>query len=553
MVRLNSSFLNILNFNGTHFILNLKPTNHFNLKFTPIGGVGQIGGNCGLFETENLILIIDAGVLFPRAEHYGVHLASPTFSEIKKNKSVELILTHAHEDHIGALLQLLKHFPNIPIHVGEFCLLVLRRKFPKINLNIKTILKNGESFSIDEFSITPIIVPHSIPETFGIFLSYKNSGHLYISDFKYSPLFDKSFAHIKQAYSEKKVRYFYCDSTNILNPHENKSEQDVIDAIEKVLLSSEKNVFITFFPSNLERFCGILKICIKHHKTLFTLGRSVIEFAKNALEFGMLDQYEFDFINDDTEIQPINSVILVTGSQGDFFGGLRRLVDNESSKVKIKPNDKFIYSAKMIPGNEMKVMSLLNKLAHQKIDIFLPGSDTFHVSGHASFPEVKKVVTIVDPNFFVPIHGETVFLKKSQEKISNEFPKLNLVSVENGCSTLIKEEIYEVIEKEKGLSLLDFYDDNGNLVDQNTLRQRKKMALTGHILVCYRRSNLQSLRIETMGIVQSSKIDYEFLKNKIFNKLKNSDHNHQELNTYIRQYFLDTIGHKPVVGIYEIN
>ena len=349
-------------------------------KFFPLGGLGEIGSNTSIFETPEQNLIIDAGILFPKNNHFDINYLIPHYPMINQLTGPKrLIITHGHEDHIGAIDHFLKEVQNIEdIYCPRFCYEILREKRPHLIRNFEfQVFEDFQEIKFREESIQFVPVNHSIAQTYAIVLKQPRQKRCFVfaSDFKVDldPVFENPFPddYFLQLKKEFSSRVLFADSTNILNPGKTTSERELRKDIEEIISETQKSrLFVTMFSSNSFRMATIAELAKKYNRKVYCLGRSAHSYRRAALKMdefkealSWIEDIENDFPN------KRNGVYIVTGCQGEFFGALRRLVDDQFKGFLLKEGDTFAFSSKSIPGNETQVNKLLNQLAQKKIKI----------------------------------------------------------------------------------------------------------------------------------------------------------------------------------------
>jgi ribonuclease J len=411
------------------------------LEIMPLGGVAEIGSNMTLLKFNNQQIILDIGILFPYEDFFGINYLIPDFSALDFSKDTILFITHGHEDHIGAIEHILTLYPQIKIYAPPFAAALIQAKIKYRNLNITpkiTVYNDGFELLFDAFKLCPIRVNHSIPDTFGITLTNTtlSLGMLFISDFKIDTedYFEKAFNPkvLANIFNGFKNTYYLIDSTNILVKNKTASEKDLIPHLEQ-LISSDKRIFITLFASNIHRMKTILQLCKKYHRRPIAVGRSIINYTNIAYQTGHLcpvkDKYfELEQVDD---LENTKNLYIVSGCQGDFFSNMRRIALNEHSKLKVKTNDLVIFSSKAIPGNEKIIFRMINSLIDLGAEVVTASDYLVHASGHPGQEDLKLLLSAFKPKYYIPIHGESYFLKKHCDFINSNFKNITPISIRN--------------------------------------------------------------------------------------------------------------------------
>ncbi len=394
------------------------------VKITFLGGVGEIGKNMTAIETDNEIIVIDAGLTFPTDELPGVDVVIPDISYLQANKAKvkAIILTHGHEDHIGALPFVLKEL-NVPVYGSRLTLALVENKmkeykdtkYKAISVKPKNVLKIGS------FVVEFIKVSHSIAGALALCITTPAGNIVHTGDFKidYEPI-DGVMTDLPRfgELGRKGVKLLLCESTNVCRPGFTMSERSVgrtLDGIFKENLT--KRMFIATFASNVHRLQQILDLAEKYKRKVAFTGRSMVNVSEVAAKIGEL-QYNKENIIDIDKIDkyPDNELlIMTTGSQGEPMSALTRMASGDFKQVKLRENDLVIFSASPIPGNEKAVYGLINSLYKLGADVIYDELADVHVSGHACQEEIKLIHSLVRPNFFIPVHGEYRHLRMHKQ------------------------------------------------------------------------------------------------------------------------------------------
>jgi len=462
------------------------------LKIIPLGGAGEIGLNIMVLECENNILIIDAGIMFPDDYTPGVDVIIPDFHYLRRKKDMirGIILTHGHEDHIGAMPFLLKEF-NVPVYGTAFTLELLKEKLKEHNLSNKADLryiKAGDISCIESFRVEYINVSHSIVDGVGLAIETPEGIIVHSGDFKieHSSLNFRSTDLERFAfYGKKGVLALLSDSTNAEKEGFSLSEKEVKDTLEGIFRKSEGRIIVASFATNIPRIQQIVDLAMQFKRKVLFMGKNMVTAVSIARKLGFINIPDGIEINErqlplyrDNEL-----VVITTGTQGEPMSALVRMARSNYRYIKIKPGDTIILSSKFIPGNEAAITSIINTLYKLGADVIYEKVADIHASGHAKREELKLMLSLVRPKYFIPIHGEYRHLvKHSQLAMDMGIPKQNIMLLEDG----------DVVACEDGICWRDDKIPTGKvLVDGKgmgdigdiTLKDRKKLSIHGMVIV----------------------------------------------------------------------
>lgn len=413
------------------------------LRIIPLGGLEEVGKNMTVYETEKDIIVVDCGLKFPDDELLGVDIVIPDYSYLMENRSKirGVIITHAHEDHIGALPYFLRDI-DAPVYATKLTIGLIKAKL-KEYMNPNTLSMNVivplKPFKLGEFTVEAINVNHSIPDAVAFAIDTPQGTVLHTGDFKidYSPLTDKpiNLARIAEIGS-RGVLAMLCDSTNAERPGYTPTEQVVSDSFEKLFSkASEKRIIIATFASNIQRIQRIFDMAKNLGRKLALSGRSMINYTTIANELGYLniDKDTIIDIQDIGRYKDNQLMILTTGSQGEPLSALSRMASATHKQVSITPNDFIIISATPIPGNERLVNKTVNALLKWGSEVIYESMYETHVSGHACQEEIKTLLTLTAPKYFIPVHGEYKHLIKNAKNAADTgIPSQNILLPEIG-------------------------------------------------------------------------------------------------------------------------
>ena len=469
----------------------MKKNNNSKLKIIPLGGLEQIGMNITAFEYEVSIVVVDCGLSFPEDDMLGIDLVIPDITYLKDNidKVKGFVITHGHEDHIGALPYVMKEI-NIPIYATKLTIGLIENKFKEHNLLRSTkrkVIKHGQSINLGCFRIEFIKTNHSIQDASALAIYSPAGIVVHTGDFKvdYTPVFGDAidlqrFAEI----GKKGVLALMCDSTNAERKGFTMSERTVGRTFDNIFAEHKNTrIIIATFASNVDRVQQIINSAYKYGRKVAVEGRSMVNVIGTASELGYLKIPDKTLIEiDQLRNYPDEKVTLITtGSQGESMAALSRMAASIHKKVTIKPNDTIIFSSNPIPGNEKAVSKVINELSMKGADVIFQDA---HVSGHACQEEIKLIYSLVKPKYAIPVHGEYRHLKaQAGLALDLGIPKENVFILQSGdVLELNEEEPAKVTGKVRtGAILVDGLGvgDVGNIV----LRDRQHLAEDGIMIV----------------------------------------------------------------------
>lgn len=460
------------------------------VKIIPLGGLEQIGMNITAIEYEDNIIVVDCGLSFPDDDMLGIDLVIPDVTYLKENidKVKGFVITHGHEDHIGALPYVLKEV-NVPVYATKLTIGIIEGKLKEHNLlsNVKRkIVKYGQSINLGCFRIEFIRTNHSIVDAAALAIFTPAGIIVHTGDFKidYTPVFGDAIDLTRFGELGKKgVLALMCDSTNVLRPGFTMSEKTIGKTFDHIFAeNSERRIIIATFASNVDRVQQIINSAYKYGRKVIVEGRSMVNVITIASELGYIKIPENTLIDiDEMKNYTDKQIVLVTtGSQGESMAALSRMAASIHKKVTIKPGDAVILSSTPIPGNEKAVSRVINELSMKGANVIY---EETHVSGHACQEEIKLIYSLVKPAFAIPVHGEYRHLKAHAELAeSMGIDKEHIVIMSSGDVLSIGYEGAEVVEKvPSGGVLVDGLGvgDVGNIV----LRDRQNLAENGIIIV----------------------------------------------------------------------
>ncbi|HHV20944.1 MAG TPA: ribonuclease J [Propionibacterium sp.] len=412
------------------------------LRIIPLGGLGDVGRNMASLEINGKILIIDCGVLFPSDDHPGVDLILPGIDVVRDRLDdvVGLVLTHGHEDHIGAVPYLLQLRNDIPVFGTRLTLALVREKLRERrvrNTDLREI--DGDSVvNVEEFEIEFIPVNHSIPDAVGLFLRTKAGTVLHTGDFKMDQLpLDGRLTDLRRfaKLGEEGVDLFMVDSTNAEVPGFTTPEKDIQPALQRVFSASTQRLVVACFASHVHRVQQVLDEAVRHGRKVAYVGRSMLKNMAIARDLGYLQVPGNTLIElkDVENYRPSEVVIVSTGSQGEPLSALSRMANREHPQIELQPGDTVLLASSLIPGNENSVSRVINGLSRLGAKVVHKGNALVHVSGHASAGELLYCYNIVKPRNVVPVHGEMRHLIANADLAqATGVPAENTLVIEDG-------------------------------------------------------------------------------------------------------------------------
>jgi ribonuclease J len=538
------------------------------LQFRPLGGVRQIGANMMALSAPQEEILFDAGMAFPFEDVFDIDFLIPDYSFL--HNPGHLIITHGHEDHIGGVVPLIQRFKDLQIHASPLAATLIRKKFEDFGIkhNIK-IFRENDILSFNHFDIYPIHVNHSIPQTYGLLIKSKKFSFsaFYLSDFKYDdstpyePPCD--FDRLRALSKSSKRRVLFIDSTNISDDlSSSSSENDLLDPLDNIIRQASGRVFITLFASNIHRLQSIINLAEKHKRKIVPCGRSVNNFLEVGRELQLIQNVgniliELDNVPNDKK----NLIILLSGPQGDFKGALRRVAYGEDSKFTPKPDDSFVFSCKIIPGNERKIRSIINKLSEAGSTIFLPQQHMIHASGHSGTKDIKILLDCYSPTEVIPIHGESYSLRKHAEFINKNYPHVQTHLIHNFDTIKVHGDLPLSIQPQEEPHPLFIHGKN-ILLERSAVAQRRKMATRGvvflSILQFSKRKNDLKIMCQFAGLPQLAEQHNKKITSLVqqqIQDLKSQSKTRKKeiLNNFIKRYFENVLGYRPEVFIHVID
>ena len=462
------------------------------LKIIPLGGLGEIGKNLTVYEYGQDIVVVDCGIGFPDEELYGIDLVIPDISYLRQNKDKirGIVITHGHEDHIGALPYVMREL-DVPIYATSLTAGIIELKLEEFDLLYNTQIftkKAGDRFKLGCFEIEFIHVNHSIADSVALAIKTPIGTVIHTGDFKIdvTPIQGEmiDLARLGQL-GKQGVLALLSDSTNVEKPGHTESERKVAEKFDELFKGCEKRIIVTTFASNVQRIQQIVNVAAKYKRKVAVTGRSMENMIKVAIELGYMDVPEGVLVDlNQIKGQPKDrTVIISTGSQGESMSALYRMAFSEHKQINIDAGDRIIISASAIPGNETTISRVIDELFHKGAEVIYDRHTDLHVSGHACQEEQKMMLALTKPKFFIPVHGEYRMLCKHAElgRMMGVAPN-NIVIAENGR---VIELSRKSVKAEDSVPAGRVFVDGAGVGDVGSvvLRDRKHLAQDGMIVV----------------------------------------------------------------------
>ncbi len=541
------------------------------LRIIPLGGLGEIGLNMMVFEYGDSLFVVDAGLMFPEDYMLGVDYVIPdmTYLKEKKNKLAGIVLTHAHEDHVGAIPYLLRD-ADAPVFGTPFTLGIVRHKLDEFSIQHTGRLHEvnpGEKLKIGDFELQFIRVSHSVVDGIGLAIRTPLGLIIHTGDFKISPTpIEGMGTDIKtfEAYGDQGVLALLSDSTNVEKEGQTISAAEIGKTLAKITEDSRGRIIISLFASNIARIQQIVNIAKARERKIIFNGRSIevsLEIAKQLDYIDIPDELEIDI--SELNMYPDDEIIIVTtGSQGEPMSALARMASGSHRQIKIKDGDTVILSSKFIPGNEKAIANIINRLYKRGANVIYEKISAIHVSGHAFREELKKMIRMTRPDYFIPIHGEYRHLIL-HARLAQEvgIRKDHVLIAENG----------QVIEfDESGAHIEDEIITGRVLVDgkgigdvgRSVLRERRVLSEEGLVVVKMAFDEETGIiiygpEIDSRGFVFETETGHlledaicvilEVVEEVSPDEVRRVDTIRERMQKALRQYFYFTIGRRPVI------
>lgn len=493
---------------------------------TPLGGLGEIGGNISVFETNNDAIIIDLGMSFPDGTMHGVDIIIPDFDYVRKikDKIRGIVITHAHEDHIGAVPYFFKEF-QFPIYATPLALGMISNKFEEHGLKAERKwfrpVEKRRIYEIGEFEVEWIHITHSIIDASALAVKTRAGTIIHTGDFKIDQTPIDGYPtdlHRLAHYGEEGVMCLLSDSTNSYKEGYTKSESSVGPTFDQIFAKTKGRVIMSTFSSNIHRVYQAITYGLKYGRKVCVIGRSMERNLYTTMELGYIKLDRKIFIDaDEVSKYKDNEVLIVTtGSQGETMSALYRMATDEHKFIKIKPSDQVIISAKAIPGNEASVSAVLDYLLKAGAKVAYQEFSEIHVSGHASMEEQKLMLSLVKPKFFLPVHGEYNHITKHKETAMKcGIPERNIYLMSDGDQV---EVCQKYIKRVKTVKTGKIFVDNqiNKQIADDVVIDRQKLADSGIVVIIAQidkatKTLINKPRVFSYGLV-ADKHDHAFSK-----------------------------------------
>ena len=547
----------------------MKLNDSGNTKVFALGGLGEVGKNMYCFETDEELIISDVGITFPSNELPGIDYIIPDFTYLKKNenKIKALFITHGHEDHIGAITYLLQAV-NIPaVYAPNQAVGLIRKKFEDRNLrynnlyiyNEDTVIK-FKTMSVEFFRTT-----HSIPDSHGMAVHTTDGTIVTTGDFKFdlTPIGPMCNLQKMAAIGSRGVTLLLSDSTNALQPGFSVSESKVDETLSEIFLEHKGRIIIATFASNIYRLKHIVDTCKRNNRKIAIFGRSMENNIEISLNEGYIKHKEIFITPEEANTLPPDKVcLLCTGTQGEPLAALSRIANGSHRQIRLEPDDLIIFSSSAIPGNALSISKVINKLYLQGVKVCTNSSlSEVHTSGHGNQEELKLMLRLFNPKYFMPFHGEYRMLKQHTDlAVECGIPRENTFVLKNGDVLSINK---GKVTKDGSVIAGDVYIDGSRIgeIGSAVMKDRKLMSSDGIVVVIANIDTnnnklLGSCNVTTRGFVLIQE-NIEFLKelerisNKAINSKISKHVNYNEIKSEIvnqlSNYIYEKTGRNPII------
>lgn len=503
------------------------------IKIIPLGGLHEIGKNTCVFEYDDEIMLLDAGLAFPTDEMHGINIVLPDMTYLRENrhKIKGMIVTHGHEDHIGGISYHLKQFDIPVIHGPRLAMALLRDKLEEAGVADRTVLnsvlprqmvKVGKSFNVEFIRNT-----HSIADSFTVAIHTPLGTIIHTGDFKidYTPIDGETFDLQKLAeHGEKGVLALLSDSTNAEVPGHTPSEQFVSRNLDRVFAQAPGRIMVTTFASSVHRVRIILDLARKHNRKVAVVGRSMLNVIAHARNLGYIKCPDdtFEQLKSIRRLPDEQTLILTTGSQGEPLAAMTRISHGEHPQIKVKQGDTIVFSANPIPGNTISVVNTIDRLMMQGANVIYGKEQGIHVSGHGAQEDHKLMLALTKPKFFIPVHGEhRMLVKHAQLGQQMGIPPENMVIIDNGDIIELTETSMGIVgQVPSGVELVD----RAGIVHDCVMKERQQLAEQGVITIAAAVNNegklLATPEIHWRGVVTA--VERSLIQQLIIRTIENT-------------------------------
>ncbi len=538
------------------------------VSFFSLGGIGEIGSNCYAYnifdENSSQILIVDLGLGFNSNRTPSLDVFYPDISYLKEKKDdiKGLVITHGHEDHIGAIPYLYK-FINCPIFATAWTADLIYSKLVEHNLQDQVeliVVKELEFIKIADFKVRWLPIDHSIPDNHLLHIQTPKGDIVHTGDFKLD-IQNSSILKNLSALSMYNIEYLFCDSTNVLQNDYSENEDILIPNFINIISNTKAATWITLFSSNIDRIANIIEIAHKLKKKIVPLGRSLNKYIDISSNHGLLKTGVLISENDISNYKRSELIFIVTGSQGEDRAILNKILVQKNHKYQIETDDIVLFSSKVIPGNEIRISKLYNMLADMEIMFYNCANSKIHVSGHPNIEDLKRIYKLIVPKWVVPIHGETYHIKAHSELAYNEGYATFNCKIGDEVELFAQEPyIINKIDTAKlgyeGNRLVPLNDDNLKLrnkiffegavfvsifIEGNTYVNDLQLKILGLVTLEEEEGYIKKLTDLILTYINSLKVNLEGLP---LNKMP------EDIRILVRKFFVKALNKKPVVVIH---
>ena len=539
-------------------------------KIFALGGLGEVGKNMYCVMHNNEIIITDVGITFPQGELPGVDYVIPDFTFLKKNESKikGLFITHGHEDHIGGIPFLLQNIEIPKIYAPNQAVGLIKRKLEDRNIRYDNLITYNEDTVVKfkYIEVTFFMTTHSIPDSHGICIKTPNGTVVTTGDFKFdlTPIGPMANLHKMAKIGSEGVTLLLSDSTNALNPGFSTSESKVDETLGEIFKSHHGRIIIATFASNIYRLKHIVDTCKKNDRKIAIFGRSMENNIEISIQDGYIKHKEIFITPEESNNLPPEKVcLLCTGTQGEPLAALSRIANGTHKQIKLKEDDLVVFSSSAIPGNAISISRTINKLYLKGVKVYTNTSlNDVHTSGHGNQEELKLMIRLINPKYFMPFHGEHRMLKAHTDLgVACGIPRENTFVLENGDVLLMKNGV--ITKSEEKIQAGDVYVDGNRIgnVGNAVMKDRKTMASDGIVVVIANidtnnNTLLGNPNITTRGFVlvndniELLKQLEEITKQAINSKIKNHVNYNEvksEIITELSEYINEKTGRKPII------